>query len=181
MSGHGQSYWPPLVNNYKSMELTHGEIETFVTLYKKIISNQRAEVRIAATRLVDADNRISSVDSLLDAMIGLEALLNPSNNPELSFRVALNYASLRSSADRRNGYENIRAIYKTRSKIVHGDVKILSTKAALIHEHAELAKQCLRYAINRFLFDDAFAGTTKLEDAFWEDRVIPPPLVPTLN
>jgi hypothetical protein len=111
---------------------------------------------------------------LLDTVIGLEVLLNPNDYAELSFRVALNYAYLGSTAERRNRYENIRDIQKTRNRVVHGGLNLRSRDAAVIHEHAGLAKQCLRDSVTRFLTDEDFTGGGKLDTDFWLDRVIPP-------
>ncbi|MGB7816091.1 MAG: hypothetical protein WBL28_07055 [Methylotenera sp.] len=172
MSGHSSA---PLIRNpFSFMELNDEEIELFVTLYKKIILNKRDEVKIASARLLDAENRLSPVDSLLDAVIGLEVLLNPNDNSELSFRVALNYAYMGNVDDRRSRYENIRDIQKTRNRVVHGGLNLGSKDAALIHEHATLAKQCLRDCVTRFLMEDAFTSNEKLDVDFWLDRVIPP-------
>lgn len=172
----GHSWAPLVVTPFGSMELTCEEIEVFVDLHQKITSNQRNEVRIAATRLLDAESRLSPVDSLLDSVIGLEVLLNPNDYAELSFRVALNYAYLGNSTDRRKRYENVRDIQKTRNRVVHGGLNLKSKDAALIHKHAELAKQCLLDAVQHFLSDKAFAGNSKLDVDFWLDRVIPPDL-----
>jgi Apea-like HEPN len=172
MSGHSSS--PLVVNPFSFMELSAGEAEMFVKLYKKFISNNRDEVKIAAVRLLDAESRLSPVDSLLDAVIGLEVLLNPNDYAELSFRVALNYAYLSNQNERRSRYENVRDIQKTRNRIVHGGLNLKSKNAALIHEHADLARKCLRDAVTRFLIDNEFSGNAKLDADFWLDRVIPP-------
>jgi Apea-like HEPN len=172
----GLSFTPLIVNPFTFMELTLEEVELFISLHKKIILNRRDEVRIAAARLLDSERRLSPVDSLLDAVIGLEVLLNPNDYAELSFRVALNYAYLGSKAEQRKRYENVRDIQKTRNRIVHGGLNVRSKDATLIHEHAELAKKCLRDCITCFLTDEAFANSTKLDADFWLDRVIPPTL-----
>lgn len=172
MSGHSSS--PLVVNPFAFMELDHEEVKLFIDLHNKIILNKRDEVRIAATRLVDAESRLSPVDALLDAVIGLEVLLNPNDYAELSFRVALNYAYIGNPIDRRKRYENVRDIQKTRNRVVHGGLNLASKDAALIHEHAALAKACLRDSITRFLTDIAFSSRKKLDADFWLDRVIPP-------
>lgn len=117
---------------------------------------------------------MSPVDALLDAVIGLEALLNPNDYSELSFRVALNYAFLGLVTDRRVRYERVRDIQKVRNRVVHGGLNLQSKEAPLIHEQAIVAKSCLRNAIQCFLFDDSLAGNRKLDVDFWLDRVLPP-------
>jgi Apea-like HEPN len=174
MSGYSSA--PLMVNPFGSLELTREEISLFIERYQKMISNKRDEVRIAAARLLDAENRLSPVDSLLDAVIGLEVLLNPNDYAELSFRVALNYAYLGSSADRRKRYESVRDIQKTRNRVVHGGLNLRLRDSTIIHEHAALAKECLRDSVTHFLIDEAFTGNKKLDVEFWLDRVIPPNL-----
>ena len=172
MSGHSSA--PLVVNPFAFMELSREDVETFVALYKELVSNKRDELKIAAARLLDAESRLSPVDSLLDAVIGLEVLLNPNDYAELSFRVALNYAYLGNPNDRRNRYENVRDVQKTRNRVVHGGLNLRSKDAAQIHEHADLAKKCLRDSVTRFLTDGALSGNAKLDTDFWLDRVLPP-------
>lgn len=170
----GQSSAPLIVNPFSFMELTLAEVEMFVGLYKALVSNRRDELKIAATRLLDAESRLSPVDALLDAVIGLEVLLNPNERAELSFRVALNYAYLGNPNDRRSRYESVRDIQVTRNRVVHGGLNLNSKDAAKIHEHATLAKACLRDSVTRFLTDESLSGTAKLDADFWLDRVLPP-------
>lgn len=158
---------------YSRMELDEVACKEVPIIYQKLETNQRDEVRLAALRLVDAENRLSTIDSLLDSVIGLETLLNPMDFTELSFRVALNYAFLAEKKDQRKRYDHIKDIQKTRNRIVHGGLKLTGKDATIINEHSALAKQCLRDAISRILNDNAFDGTTKLDSDFWLDRIIP--------
>jgi hypothetical protein len=178
MSGYSSA--PLVFNPYESMQLNEEEISSFISLCHKIIENKRNDVRIAITRLVDAENRLSPVDSLLDAVIGLEVLLNPNDYSELAFRVALNYAYLGDSGDYRKRYENVRNIQKTRNGIVHGGLN-LKSKDNKIHEHSKLAKQCLRDAIKHFLFDESFTNNVKIDTEFWLDRIIPAEILDTTS
>ncbi|MFN4831598.1 MAG: hypothetical protein ACK6C7_05550 [Pseudanabaena sp.] len=177
----GTSYAPIVFNPHESMQLNEEEIASFISLYHKIIANKRNDVRIAITRLVDAENRFSPVDSLLDAVIGLEVLLNPNDYSELAFRVALNYAYLGDSCDYRKRYEDVRNIQKTRNGIVHGGLNLKSKDNKIIHEHSTLAKQCLRDAIKHFLFDESFTNNVKIDTEFWLDRIIPAEIVDTTS
>ena len=140
----------------------------------KLISSNRDEVRIGATRLLDAETRMSPVDSLLDAIIGLEVLLNPNDRDELAFRVALNYAYLGGTTERRIRYDAMRDIQKTRNQVVHGGLNLASRNAQVIYDHASVGRDCLRDALTRFLSDSALGGNLKLDASFWLDRVIPP-------
>lgn len=172
MNGHSSA--PLVVNPFSFMELTQEEVVYFVSLYKALAKSQRDELNIAAARLLDAESRISPVDALLDAVIGLEVLLNPNDRSELSFRVALNYAYLAPEAERRTRYENVRDVQVSRNRVVHGGLNLKSKDAPRLHEHAELAKDCLRDAVARFLTDKSLVGSQKLDADFWLDRVLPP-------
>lgn len=172
MSGHSSA--PLVVNPFAFMELTHENVERFVSLYKALAVTPRDELNIAAARLLDAESRMSPVDALLDAVIGLEVLLNPNDRSELSFRVALNYAYLAPAPERRMRYENVRDVQVSRNRVVHGGLNLRSKDASRLHEHAELAKVCLRDAVVRFLTDESLIGSRKLDADFWLDRVLPP-------
>lgn len=111
---------------------------------------------------------------MLDSIIGLEVILNPSDIGELSFRVALNYAYLDSPSSRRKRYESLKSVQVTRNKVVHGGLNMSSTNSNLIVEHAEIGKSCLRDALKRFLVDPMLKDGPKLSAAFWLDRILPP-------
>jgi hypothetical protein len=172
ISGHSSA--PLVVNPFSFMELTQEDADRFPNLYKALARTQRDELNIAAARLLDAESRLSPVDALLDAVIGLEVLLNPNDRSELSFRVALNYAYLAPTAERRKRYENVRDVQLSRNRVVHGGLNLKSKDAPRLHEHAELAKVCLRDAVVRFLTDMSLVGSRKLDADFWLDRVLPP-------
>lgn len=169
----GGSSWPLQRPTFASLTLDAGEVESFVTLERELRESQRDELRIAADRLLDAENRMSKVDALLDAVIGLEVLLNPMDASELAFRVALNYAFLGPAEHRRERYERVRLIQKIRNRVVHGGLNAQSADAATLHEHAALAIACLRDTLKSFLLDDGLRGNRKLDATFWLDRLFP--------
>jgi Apea-like HEPN len=169
----GGSSWPSNRYAFASMDLYEEEISTFLAIETGLREASRDELRIAADRLVDAENRPSPVDALLDAVIGLEVLLNPMDSSELAFRVALNYAFLAPPELRRERYERVRLLQKTRNRVVHGGLNSSSPDSALIHEHSTLAKECLRDVLKYFLLDESLKGNQKLDSDFWLDRVLP--------
>ena len=97
----GGSSWPLNRPTFASLELLDSEVTLFLKIESALLAATRQELRIAADRLVDAENRLSPVDALLDAVIGLEVVLNPMDSSELAFRVALNYAFLAPPENRR--------------------------------------------------------------------------------
>lgn len=176
----GHSTAPLVRHPFASMSLTNEDIPKLFEVHSRLTAN---EVRIACVRLMDAEHRMSPVDALLDAVIGLEALLNPNDSSELSFRVALNYAFLGTAEVRRVRFEKIRDIQKVRNRVVHGGLNLQSKDAPLIHEQAAIAKACLRDSIQSFLFDNSLSGNRKLDADFWLNRVLPPAVLalPTGN
>ena len=173
----GGSSWPLYRSPFASFEVSESDVSEFVRLHGSLRANTGDELRIATDRIVDAESRLSPVDALLDVVIGLEALLNPMDSAELAFRVALNYAFLTGAETRRERYERVRALQKTRNRVVHGGLNLQSPDAAVIHEHAGLAKACLRDSIKSFLLDPTLAGNRRLDADFWLDRVLPKNIV----
>ena len=169
----GGSSWPLNRPKFASLDLLASEVSLFLEIERALLGATRQELRIAADRLVDAENRLSPVDSLLDAVIGLEVVLNPMDSSELAFRVALNYAYLAPPELRRERYDRVRLLQKTRNRVVHGGLNLQSADAATIHEHASLAKACLRDVLQAFLLDGSLKGNKKLDADFWLDRVLP--------
>lgn len=169
----GGTSWPLNRPAFASLELGQAEVATFLRLERELRNATRQELRIAADRLVDAESRLSPVDALLDAVIGLEVLLNPMDSSELAFRVALNYAFLAEPEHRRERYERVRLLQKTRNRVVHGGLGLKSEDAEAIQEHATLAKACLRDVLQSFLLDPSLGGNKKLDSEFWLDRVLP--------
>ncbi len=66
-------------------------LEAFVS---SCLLERRATLDLAMRRLRDAEGRQSASDSVVDALIGIEALLNSENSGELTLRIGLNCASL---------------------------------------------------------------------------------------
>jgi hypothetical protein len=163
----------PGTTQFGAMRIDSREIAALVSIFKKLTMSEREEVRIAAARLADSESRSNAVDGFLDAFSGLEYLLRPHGLYETSFRVALNYACLGPTDLRRERYEQVRKIQQTRSALVHGGLNVRSKGAAEVDEHWQLARQCLRDALNRFINDADLQGNKKLDADFWLDRVIP--------
>lgn len=172
------SSWPSNRPLFASLDLIDAELDNFLLIERGLRETSREELRIASDRLVDAESRLSPVDSLLDAVIGLEVLLNPMDSSELAFRVALNYAFLAAPELRRARYDRVRLLQKTRNRVVHGGLNLKSpVDSATIQEHANLAKACLRDTLMVFLLDENLKGNQKLDANFWLDRVLPADIV----
>lgn len=129
--GAGITTRSPLLHNTvvgKKCEFKAEEIAELKEIYKFINSEKESRFIVAQKRLTFGLERKSPEDSLIDYMIGLEALYLPDGNQELSFRLSLRIAFLLSTdtKDRKELFMFIKDIYKTRSSIVHGSKYELS-------------------------------------------------------
>lgn len=154
--------------SFSSITLLSEDIDALINIHGLLLGEIRAELDIACLKLMDAENRMSPVDALIDAAIGLDVLFNPRDNGELSFRMAANYAFLGSESERRDRFEKIKAISAMRNKVVHGGLRDISK----ILPQANAAKECLRDAINIFLSDEELCRGAKLDADFWINRMM---------
>jgi len=100
-----------------------------LTTLPKIFENlSRAlpRVELAARRLFQSDLRVDEDDILIDACIGIEALLGEGRD-ELTHRMSLRAAAALStgsaSADPRAIYDLTKKVYAERSTVVHGGIR----------------------------------------------------------
>ena len=135
----------------------------------------RPKLELAKHRLRDAELRNSQIYAIVDSFIGIEALLNPDNTPELTLRVALNYSTLGLKNEAHERFKKLKDMYKVRSKIVHGDHKpdVPYKVAGLpksIDEIAMMSKEVLRELVRKFAEDDQLRLIAKLDIEYWERR-----------
>ena len=132
---------------------------------------------LAISRLADAAIRVSPRDKLLDAVIGLEAVLLPQHQrQELRYRFAMNYASLAdTSGERFDRFGTAKDIYDCRSKLAHGghlrehEPLVVGGRKLTLSQAAETACDMLREAVKQFIPQGdrpAFCG----ED-YWEHKL----------
>lgn len=92
----------------------------------RMVNCHEPAMKMACSRLADAQIKHRAEDRLVDAVIGLEALLlcstgNEGVRGELSFRFALNYAVLFDNCATRHAAFNIaKDLYSLRSLVAHG-------------------------------------------------------------
>jgi Apea-like HEPN len=159
---------------FGSYEINIEEITSLKEHAKLIFGINEEAMRMACSRLADAEHRTRAQDSIVDAVIGMEALLLSSINDrqgELSFRFSLNYAMLFPHEQRQSAFKFARDIYGLRSKIAHGsfvgnECKIDGMKIP-ITDVAKKAKEALREIILNFLKNkDALYKNPE----FWQRR-----------
>jgi hypothetical protein len=157
--------------------VAENEIPSLCEHARNIFGLREPAMEAACARLADAEARFRPQDQILDAVIGMEALLlagldREDRRSELKYRFSLNYSTLFNSPEERwRAYKVAKALYDHRSTIAHGgdmpvkDVRVGDEKLTL-HETATRAKNTLRKLIHQFL-PQAKAAPYK-KSGFWE-------------
>ncbi len=143
-------------------KMSSDEIAAFHEHARNIFGLSEPALKTACARLSDAEMRFRPQDQILDAVIGMEAILlsglgKEDRRSELKYRFSLNYSTLSSSPEERwRAYNVAKNLYDLRSTIAHGgdlpdkgirigDEKLTSQEAA------RRAKEVLRLLIKHFL------------------------------
>jgi hypothetical protein len=158
-------------------QISNDEIEALCGHSKNIFNLSEPAMETACARLTDAEARFRPQDQILDAVIGMEALLlaglpKEERRNELKYRFSLNYSSLFELPEERwRAYKIAKDFYDLRSAIAHGshsakkDNRVGEEKLN-DHETAKRAKNALRFLIKRFLPQ---SNTPPYKDPFfWE-------------
>ena len=166
------SYIPP-----GSFHLTERESTEMAVFAQDYFSLQDSALLTACARLADSESRLRPQDAVLDAVVGMEAVLlaglrSEDRRSELKYRFSINFASLQETPEARwDSYKIAKDLYDLRSAIAHGGelgtagIRIGKEKVP-IGEAAKCAKAILRQLIRRFL-PDAKNAPHKRPD-FWE-------------
>jgi hypothetical protein len=153
------------------------EIDTLQRHAELIFSVSEPTMEMACSRLADAQTRLQARDRLVDAVIGLEALLlaglrGEDRRGELKYRFALHYSTLFASPEERyRSFRVAKDIYDLRSTIAHGDMPKgdkcrLGDEKVNLAEAAQRACEMLRFVISYFLPQ---SGEMPYKDPFyWE-------------
>jgi hypothetical protein len=166
--------------------LSAEEVAQLPEFARNIFALSDSALETACVRLMYAEARRRPQDQILDAVIGMEALLlaalKSDQRSELKFRFALNYSTLfGSSAERRSAYKVGKDLYDHRSKIAHGNrlpdksLRVGEEKLPLT-EVAIRAKSSLRKIIKDFLPLAKNAPYKKPE--FWEKEYFKDSITP---
>lgn len=143
------------------------DIIKFIKNFNLIINNKNDGVKLSLDRLSRAIYRRDSVDSLIDAMIGIEALLANTENGELTHRMSLNYAFIGFKDQRMERYKEIRSVFTDRGKVVHGK----SPNISKIKKSSEKSINILREIIFFFLEREGVVWSNTIENDFWLEYI----------
>jgi hypothetical protein len=145
-----------------SYEISKSEIEPLIAHAARIFSITESSMETACRRLADAEIRNRAEDQIIDAVIGMEALLlaalgKEDRRSELKYRFSINYSTLfESPVERRQAFKVAKDLYDLRSTLAHGGelgqppYRVGKERMALI-EAAKKAREALRKIITRFL------------------------------
>jgi hypothetical protein len=173
IQGAGDKYVP-----FGSYAITTGDCELLTAHAQLIFTCSESAMEMACSRLADAENRTRVEDRIVDAVIGMEALLLAGiddRKTELSFRFSLNYAMLFPKSERQNAFRVARDLYNLRSTIAHGSsldkcklLKIAGEKKLSISEAGTRATAALRTIIRHFLTSLPEKGPQYKSPEFWQ-------------
>lgn len=170
--GYGDLYVP-----FGSYILKAEECGPLAEHAKMVFGVSEPSMEMACSRLADAETRKKPRDRLVDAVIGMEALLlaglgKEARKGELRFRFSLHYSTLFGTPEERHrAFRVAKRLYDLRSMISHGST--LSDKAFSVGdeklklpEAAKRACERLRHLVRHFLPTVSQAPYRK--HAFWE-------------
>jgi hypothetical protein len=141
-------------------------------MYRRARGNPRRGIDLALRRFNVGYERARPEDRLIDYFIGFEAiLLKEEERQELDYRLAVRGGVLlgKNGAERNQIFNELRAGYRARSKIVHGEVPAATVKSGTeqvpFGEFVDRVEELLRVAIKECLV----ACRTKTERELLEE------------
>ena len=153
--GYGNEYVPG-----GTYTISDAEIEPLQQHVRLVAAGLHSSLDAACGRLGAAQVRTEPRDKLIDAVVGLEAILlmdqgDPKYRGEMRFRFAMHYAVLHDPpAERRKQFLIARSLYDLRSRLVHGErieeYKI-GDEILPLRQVADRACDTLRFTLRRFL------------------------------
>jgi hypothetical protein len=170
--GYGDLYVP--FGNYT---LSVEEVGELTKHAKMVFVGSEPSMEMACSRLADAETRTKPQDRLVDAVIGMEALLlaglgKEDRKGELKFRFSLHYSTLFGTPEERHrAFRVAKHLYDLRSMVAHGstlgdEMFSVGDEKLKLPEAAKRASETLRHLVRHFLPSARQAPYKKHE--FWE-------------
>jgi len=157
--------------------LSDEEVEPFRQHAELVSRRLHPSLEVACSRLSLAQIRMEPRDRIIDAVIGLEAILlagrgEEAYRGEMRFRFALNYAMLYETPDERYTQFGVaKSLYDLRSTIAHGgqveEWRISGERLSLV-QAADRACNMLQSTIKDFL--EGGERPAYLETDYWEKK-----------
>ncbi|TKB55130.1 MAG: hypothetical protein E8D50_02780 [Nitrospira sp.] len=118
-------------------------------------SSLRKAIRIAGNFFEECHKKVSRIEQFANLMIALEALYTPSDASEHTFRISQNCALLieNSAESREHTFEFLRAMFKRRGKLFHGqyDASAQSPQDFITDEELKSLMSIVRRSVLKFL------------------------------
>lgn len=164
------------LNKENFIQISDKEMDEIKELFTYFKESNSKKLKNALNRLKFCLLRKNKEDSLLDAVIAMESLLDDESQGEITFKISLRMSYIISiynkNIDPNETFDAMRKIYKTRSKIVHGnelkenDLKIKFNKQEYIL--SELAINLLCWSIKAIKKDKEILNKLdkKIRDSF---------------
>lgn len=130
--------------NKKFDTLTKADAKSIGQLYSALLECEQPQIGIAIKRLNSCYLRDNDEDTIIDACIGLEALLSDGDGNEMTHKLALRFAALKKlgNEDVSLTFKEVKEIYAVRSSIVHGGRR---SKKGNKMSHEEAAKKAVAF------------------------------------
>ena len=128
-------YW----NKKDIPELSSGACQDVGSFFSQLSEANEKTIHVAIRRLNQCFLREDEEDSIIDATIGLEALLSDDNHQEMTHKLAMRVGALSNIPEAElkkpyDAYQEIKKIYACRSAVVHGSTKTHKKKEIKLDE-----------------------------------------------
>ena len=149
-------------------------------LFKRLMDIKENSILIALRRLNLCFLRDSDEDSILDATIGLEALLSDDDRQEMTHKLAMRAAGLAKVVNDSSKlpfevFSDLKKIYKHRSAVVHGSTKtdrtrVITSKENRPVEVSSLATEYLRFVLRILIEHPEYRTPAKIDEFLLRDE-----------
>lgn len=177
MKGISLREFPEYFENYHWLnkdlpKVTKKETLEFKILLEKYIKIESNKLDVAIDRYRKCILREHEVDSLIDAIIGMETLLSDNGRGSLTYKLSLKAAALFNEFDIYDDIikvqSNIKKIYNYRSEVVHGGSKINKKRLIKINNEEKipavsLAIEYLKELIIILIENPEFLDSSKID------------------
>lgn len=169
LSGTTVRQYPQDFDNYgwnkKFDALTKDDAKSIGRLYSALLGCEQPQIGMAIKRLNSCYLRDNDEDTIIDACIGLEALLSDGDGNEMTHKLALRFAALKklSNEDVSQTFKEVKEIYAVRSSIVHGGRRSKKANKMTNEEAAKKAVAFLSDCIKSLLENRAFLDPKEID------------------
>jgi hypothetical protein len=169
LSGTTVRQYPQELDNYgwkkKFSVLTKADAKLIGQLYAALLDCGHPQIGIAIKRLNSCFLRDNEEDTIIDACIGLEALLSDGDGNEMTHKLALRFAALKrlNNEDVSQIFKDVKEIYAVRSSIVHGSKRSIKKNKMTKEDAARKSVEFLSDCIKILLQNKDFLNPTEID------------------